>query len=459
MKKYTYGKKVFAVVIHQMFFVMMICSIFAMNELVKKGAMNSIMQLSFFSVIGLVGTFVALAYLTNASGYRTEDENEIHLHPMDKVYSDFLILVFVVVVWIFMRYVMKLRGQDFELSGLLVASGTLAYVSDIFFLVFYLSIVRRSKANTLYENSLIYKIVDWTASKMGSHANKQPFTRKGHERKLIKEALDAIALGAVDTKLDLDFFHGEERALAESVNHISDGMSEALSESVRNERMKADLITNVSHDIKTPLTSIVNYVDLLKREDIANDKAQKYIHILDEKSQRLKHLTEDLVEASKISSGNVKLDMQRIDFVELLYQTGGEFNERFEARNLTIVTKLPHNAIFIRADGRQLYRTIENLYTNAAKYALENTRVYVELSVEQERAIFCIKNISKNQYETDLASDALTERFVRGEVSRTTEGSGLGLSIAKNLTELMGGDFNLAIDGDLFIITVSFKIA
>ena len=144
-------------------------------------------------------------------------------------------------------------------------------------------------------------------------------------------------------------------------------MSEALAKSIRNERMKADLITNVSHDIKTPLTSIVNYVDLLKREEIDNENAQKYIRILDDKSQRLKQLTEDLVEASKISSGNVKLDMQRIDFVELLCQTGGEFNERFEARNLTIVTKLPHDPVYIWADGRQLYRAIENLYTNAAK--------------------------------------------------------------------------------------------
>ena len=223
--------------------------------------------------------------------------------------------------------------------------------------------------------------------------------------------------------------------------------------------MKADLITNVSHDIKTPLTSIINYVNLMKLEKIDNERVQGYIQILDEKSQRLKQLTEDLVEASKISSGNIQLDMQTIDLVELLYQTGGEFNERFEARGLTIVTKLPHNSVMIRADGRQLYRAIENLYTNAAKYALENTRVYVDLEVEENNAVFRIKNISKNPLpEQGAARKDLTERFVRGEESRTTEGSGLGLSIAKNLTQLMGGEFAILVDGDLFAASITFAV-
>ena len=263
----------------------------------------------------------------------------------------------------------------------------------------------------------------------------------------------------MDTRLDVDSFHGQERELAEAVNSIREGLSEAVMDRIRNERMKADLITNVSHDIKTPLTSIVNYVDLLKRENLENENAQNYIRILDEKSQRLKQLTEDLVEASKISSGNVKLDMQRIDFVELIYQTGGEFNERFEARDLTIVTKLPHGSVMVEADGRQLYRAIENLYTNAAKYALEKTRVYVELEVEDGQAIFSIKNISKTPLPENADKEHdLTERFVRGEASRTTEGSGLGLSIAKNLTNLMGGTFELKLDGDLFVATISFEV-
>jgi len=284
-------------------------------------------------------------------------------------------------------------------------------------------------------------------------------TRKARERYEIQSAIEAIAAGALDTKLDVENFHGQERDIAAAVNNIRAGLSDAILERIKNERMKADLITNVSHDIKTPLTSIVNYVDLLKRENLENPRACNYIRILDEKSQRLKQLTEDLVEASKISSGNVRLDMQMIDMVELIYQTGGEFNERFEERNLTIVTKLPHTPVMVRADGRQLYRAIGNLYINAAKYALEKTRVYVELVVENNTAFFSIKNVSKNPLpaNTDDSKD-LTARFVRGEESRTTEGSGLGLSIAKNLTTLMGGEFSIKVDGDLFAATITFGV-
>jgi len=459
MKKYTLGRKLFAAVLHQMFMIMVICSLFAMDTLVRAHEMEYLMAFSMLSIIGLVGTFIALAYLTNVSGYRDEDEKEVFFHPIDKVYGDVLVVVFVVVIWLLLRYTIRLRGQQFELAGLLVAAGTLAYLFDIIFLTFYLSIIRRSKANILYTRTLLYTVYSKISERMEARKQHQPVSRKAREQRKICDAIEAIATGALDTTLAVEEFHGTEKNMAEAVNHIRDGMSEALSKSIRNERMKADLITNVSHDIKTPLTSIVNYVDLLKREEIDNENAQKYIRILDDKSQRLKQLTEDLVEASKISSGNVKLDMQRIDFVELLCQTGGEFNERFEARNLTIVTKLPHDRVYIRADGRQLYRAIENLYTNAAKYALEKTRVYVELGVEKDKAVFTMKNISKNVYQGDLANGALTERFVRGETSRTTEGSGLGLSITKSLTELMGGIFTLTIDGDLFIITVSFGIA
>lgn len=459
MKKYTLGRKLFAAVLHQMFMIMVICSLFAMDTLVRAHEMEYLMAFSMLSVIGLVGTFIALAYLTNVSGYRDEDEKEVFFHPVDKVYGDVFVVLFVVVIWLLLRYTIRLRGQQFELAGLLVAAGTLAYLFDIIFLTFYLSIIRRSKANILYTRTLLYTIYSKISERMEAQQRHQPVSRKAREQRKICDAIEAIAAGALDTTLAVEEFHGTEKNMAEAVNHIRDGMSEALAKSIRNERMKADLITNVSHDIKTPLTSIVNYVDLLKREEIDNENAQKYIRILDDKSQRLKQLTEDLVEASKISSGNVKLDMQRIDFVELLCQTGGEFNERFEERNLTIVTKLPHAPVYIRADGRQLYRAIENLYTNAAKYALEKTRVYVELGVEKDKAVFTMKNISKNVYQGDLANGALTERFVRGETSRTTEGSGLGLSITKSLTELMGGIFTLTIDGDLFIITVSFGIA
>ena len=281
--------------------------------------------------------------------------------------------------------------------------------------------------------------------------------RKSVERYRVLEGVRRIRDGELDAQINVAELHGDSRVLAEAINSIGTGLEYAVAESTKNERMKADLITNVSHDIKPPLTSIVNYVNLLKREDIENERAKGYIKILDEKAARLKQLTEDLVEASKVSSGNVKLDMQNIDLVEMVYQTAGEFNEKFEKKELTIVTKLPNTPVLICADGRQLYRVIENLYNNVAKYAMERTRVYVEVAVKEERVTFSIKNVSEKALalENSQAGD-LTERFTRGDSSRTTEGSGLGLSIAKSLTQLMGGNFEVSVDGDLFKATLVF---
>ena len=272
----------------------------------------------------------------------------------------------------------------------------------------------------------------------------------------INQALLNISNGNTTYKIDTKLFYGKERELAENINHISTGLETALQEKVRSERLKADLITNVSHDIKTPLTSIINYVDLIKREKIQDPRIQGYLEVLEQKSQRLKTLTEDLVEASKASSGNLKLDMTSIDFVELIYQTNGEFEEKFALRHLELVSTLPDDVMLIEADGRYLWRVLENLYNNAFKYAMEHSRVYVDITKEEENILFTIKNISENPL--NIRADELTERFVRGDVARTTEGSGLGISIAKSLTELQGGQFQLYIDGDLFKATVAFPL-
>ena len=206
--------------------------------------------------------------------------------------------------------------------------------------------------------------------------------------------------------------------------------------------------------IKTPLTSIINYVALLKRENIENEKAKNYIDVLEQKSQRLKHLTEDLVEASKISSGNIKLECMQIQMQEMIYQAGGEFADKFELKGLTLIENLPSEPLYIRADGRRLWRVLENLYNNVAKYAMENTRVYVDLLDLGTEIKFSIKNISEQRL--NIEAKDLTERFIRGDISRSTEGSGLGLSIAKNLTELQGGKFYIYLDGDLFRVTITF---
>ncbi len=280
--------------------------------------------------------------------------------------------------------------------------------------------------------------------------------RERMEYKRITEGVERISGGELNYKVDVTGMQSDNKRLAVAVNRVGDGLAEAIDKSIKDERMKTDLITNVSHDIKTPLTSIINYVDLLKREQIEDEKILSYIEVLDNKSQRLKNLTDDLVEASKLSSGTVILTMQEINLVELVNQANGEFTEKFAQKNLTIVPALPDNPVIIEADGRRIWRVLENLYNNVAKYAMENTRVYVAVMPEEGRVAFVMKNISANPL--NINADELTERFIRGDVSRSTEGSGLGLSIARSLTELMNGSFEIYLDGDLFRVTVAFPV-
>lgn len=242
--------------------------------------------------------------------------------------------------------------------------------------------------------------------------------------------------------------------MAQYINRIGDGLDSAVEKSLKDERMKTELITNVSHDLKTPLTSIINYIDLLKRLNLKDPEALKYLEILDSKAHRLKSLTEDVVEASKASTGNLSLEMTELNFVEMLYQVMGEFEERMENRHLTLMTHLPDSPAMIYADGRRMWRILENLFGNILKYAMENTRVYAEVLLEKDQVIFTLKNISAQPL--NIPAEELTERFIRGDVARNTEGSGLGLSIAQSLTQLQGGTFKLYLDGDLFKVCLSF---
>ena len=279
----------------------------------------------------------------------------------------------------------------------------------------------------------------------------------GMQRQKLLTAIQEINSEEGNMRISESGLFAINRQMAAAVNDLGDGLRHALQEQMKSERMKADLITNVSHDLKTPLTSIINYVDLLKREELHNEKANEYLEVLDQKSQRLKQLTEDLVEASRASSGNVVLDIRRIDVKELLMQTSGEFVERFEARGLQLVENFPQNPQYVDADGRRLWRIIENLFRNVEKYAMPHTRVYLDLINDGDRVAFSLKNISENPL--NISPEELTERFTRGDESRSTEGSGLGLSIAKDLTEIQQGTFEIYLDGDLFKVTVSFPTA
>ena len=259
----------------------------------------------------------------------------------------------------------------------------------------------------------------------------------------------------IDVPLEEDALYGELKQVAKELNDISGGLSNAIKEATKSERLKTELITNVSHDIKTPLTSIINYVDLMKQEKIENPKIQEYLEVLDSKSQRLKKLTEDLIEASKASSGNIKLTMETLNVKELVKQISGEFEDRFLKKNLQIIESFPEEVVNIQADSRYLYRVMENMYVNIAKYALEGSRVYVDVIKQNGKVQIHLKNISEDKL--NISVDELMERFVRGDEARTKEGSGLGISIAKSLTELQKGKFDLHLDGDLFKVVIEFE--
>lgn len=286
--------------------------------------------------------------------------------------------------------------------------------------------------------------------------------RQNTDRDRIIHVIENIKKGDVKAKVDTRDLHADNILLADAVNSIGEGIEKAVETSMKDEKLKADLITNVSHDIKTPLTSIINYIGLIKREKIDNPKVNEYVEVLDNKSLKLKQLIEDLLDASKISSGNISITLSKINFVELVNQNIGEFYEKFENSSLQPIFRCNESSIMIMADPRHLWRVIENLFSNTCKYALPNTRVYMDMKLkETENGIrkveFSVKNISAN--ELDLDGDDLAERFIRGDESRTTEGSGLGLSIAKNLTLAQGGDFKIKLDGDLFKVILTFDEA
>lgn len=464
-------------------------------------------------IIGLIGCAASLYYMICLSGHENSDRDAISLGRIDRISAESCTLLFgaAAICALFLGERIGYKVIHLFLSEARWYYGELVVRVLIFYtigLAGCFSLIRRYKAGTLWTGSLTRKILSNIRLYIRDHRFTTRLTigytcfvlfnfiviltalsllfqydsveskvligllfiflvcmdlwvyhqmyRNASEVDLINEALLKISKGDTSYKVEIDDFGGKEKDLAEHINHISRGLETALQEKVRSERLKADLITNVSHDIKTPLTSIINYVDLIKREHIKDPKIQGYLDVLEQKAQRLKTLTEDLVEASKASSGNLKLDMASIDFVELIWQTNGEFEEKFAVRHLELVPNLPDESIVIQADGRHLWRVLENLYNNAFKYAMERSRVYVDIVKEEERVVFTIKNISENPL--NIHPDELTERFVRGDVARTTEGSGLGLSIAKSLTELQDGEFEIYIDGDLFKVQIAFKI-
>lgn len=270
----------------------------------------------------------------------------------------------------------------------------------------------------------------------------------------LKSGTEKIAGGEPGYQISTKRMTGIFKEQGEQINHISDGMTHAIEERMKSERFKTELITNVSHDIKTPLTSIINYVDLLEKEELHNETAQEYLEVLERQSSRLKKLIEDLIEASKASTGNLPVHLERLEAGIFMTQTVGEFEEKTKEAGLDLVIEKPETPVYIMADSRHFWRVIDNLMNNICKYAQSGTRVYINLEVKEAQVSITFRNTSK--YPLNISSDELMERFVRGDASRNTEGSGLGLSIANSLMDLMGGTFRLYVDGDLFKVVLGF---
>lgn len=275
--------------------------------------------------------------------------------------------------------------------------------------------------------------------------------------KKIKNGTEEIAKGNIYKKINTKYLFLDMKEHAENINNINDGIAKAVEERMRSERFKTELITNVSHDIKTPLTSIINYVDLLEKEDIDNETAKEYIDVLSRQSAKLKKLIEDLLEASKASTGNISVNLSKFELGILLSQALGEYDERFKNSNLQVVLNKTNDMLFVMADSRHMWRVFDNILNNIAKYAQPNTRVYIDAKRKNNIAEITFRNISKDPL--NISGDELMERFVRGDSSRNTEGSGLGLSIAKSLAEVQKGKLDIEIDGDLFKVSLSFPIS
>ena len=455
----------------------------------------------FIGIISLILFIFTFCFLCASSGRRSD--GSLQLNRFDKIPFDIVILINFILTFILFDITETNHGYAYYV--LLAVSAVILYFS--YFSAF-LSMVTRIKVKTIIKNNVVYIVLAfifknikklfsflWYIIKNLSIVKKtvlgaaavvaavflagimgMGFYSSGLFAFLlliiialmmifavyisiclqkIKVGGELMSQGNFENKIDSEKMLPDFVEFCGYLNNINSTVQNAVDEKTRSERLKTELITNVSHDIKTPLTSIINYVDLIKKENVENEKVTEYISVLDRQSARLKKLIEDLVEASKASTGNLSVELTKCEPAVLLTQTLGEFDEKLKNAGLTPVLTCPENPLYIMADGRHLWRVFENLTANICKYSLSGTRVYLEIYENSDNVCITFKNISKN--ELNISGEELTERFVRGDSSRNTEGSGLGLSIAKNLTDLQGGKLSIDIDGDLFKATVIFK--
>lgn len=457
--------------------------------------------MKWFPVTILCGllSLVLLIYLIAITGKKDENGNR-PIYKIDRIFTEFQLLIisflFVAGGGLFVKFLLEVLNYSVPFNDdiyinndplylSVTLAGMIGFLSAGFGLYFILSVVRNIKAARFFKNSLLYLVISaiWRGGKgfylSGSLMKKvvlitlalcilsatvvlAPFVavvilvlapkwvRKFEE---VKKGVNEVKNGNVTYKIKAEG-DSELDELARGINEISEASSIAIQNELKNQRLKTDLISNVSHDLKTPLTSIITYIDLLKREGLDNPEAPKYLEILDQKSIRLKKLTEDLFEAAKASSGAIPVKFEKVEMLSLINQGLGEMSDKIEASGLDFKINAQKEKYYVRADGQLLWRVVENLLSNVLKYAQEGSRVYIDLKEQNGKGgtisnmILEIKNISKTELNID-AKD-LMERFKRGDESRATEGSGLGLAIAKDLVRIQNGWFEIKIDGDLF---------
>lgn len=465
-------------------------------------AYNQFQNIKWYLVSGILLSMVlsllSIGMLTGLCGKR-KGSTQIALSWMDHPPLEIAVVLWgamAVAVLSFLIVIGKNLAYEQTLVWLIIFAVSV-FIADFVALNGYLSLIRRIKSRTFFKNSICYRVIAWIGRMINNVRGITKVSQRvllvctgylilmllmvflggkmaalvaivlslaavwciykdAMSRQKVIDGMQQITSGELDYQIDLTKINSLQHEVAEAANQVGTSMKKAVEQSLKDERLKTDLITNVSHDIKTPLTSIINYVDLLKREDIKGETAKGYLDILDQKSQRLKQLTEDLVEASKLSSGNVVLNMEKMDFNEILQQALGEFEEKFQEKQLQVILKRPEGRVAVMGEGRRIWRILENLFQNVYKYAMPGTRVYAELIKQEDEMVFLLKNIS--QHSLNIEADDLTERFIRGDVSRTTEGSGLGLSIARDLATLQKGGFEIQLDGDLFKAILRFEL-
>jgi signal transduction histidine kinase len=430
----------------------------------------------------MVLLILLIIYLIIAAG-RSPDDKELHLNKLDGIFTDIqaAALVLIILLWyVTVKPLLQLPTGYFstlstkEILSIAFMAIVTAIASTLCGLIL-LSQVRKLKAGNFIKHSLIYKVLYWMYDYIRSLFDGRAFDKYPLTRSLFYRQLIFISASFAFVFLTFVFFMLETYLILlppileivmiywyikgnnKTFGDINKGFDISLREQIKSERMKVALITNVSHDLKTPLTSIISYVDLLSKEESLSDTARDYVRILAEKSQRLSNMVSDLFDLAKSSSGNMPVDIEDIDLKKLIEQTLADMGDKVGKSELVMKVGLPENPVYISADGKKLYRVFQNVIDNALKYSFKGTRVYMTLEEMNGQAVATVKNTAG--YEMDFTAEEILQRFTRGDKSRTTEGSGLGLSIAESFTHVCGGAFKVDIDGDLFKVTISFPVS